>query len=318
MSFPAQVTRITKHAHPRYQLYQPGFNSDNGCWLQGAWVSVPKQDFEARKAGHEEMYGQLRALSAKQYYRDPEVPVEQMTKAQKQAWEHFSGDGHIYIQHANGQVGPANIGLGAGKITAESIQWLEQEGMKVLHTAKEPDGTVINQKEAYNIPEHLLTGSVEDPVDPWAKIVAQNKAAEQEMFGAYMEMGSEGSEEPDTMQPFMIQMAFTHLIMQEETIIQIEWGQSVGRPVAYADIDQERATYVEMRKKLKAKFGDQFDAQYEASRASHNSCARSNLGDSGVLYCFVLPMFQDDGTHETWGEKDVPWGSVGSESHPAA
>lgn len=48
---------------------------------------------------------------------------------------------------------------------------------------------------------------------------------------------------------------------------------------------------------------------YAAVKESHNSCARSNLDNSnGFLACYVLPQFKVDGTHEPWGDKDVPWG----------
>ena len=53
-----------------------------------------------------------------------------------------------------------------------------------------------------------------------------------------------------------------------------------------------------------------FQQYYQESLESHNSCERNNLDNSkGTFYCYVLPKFNEDGTHEPWGEKDVPWGN---------
>ena len=106
----------------------------------------------------------------------------------------------------------------------------------------------------------------------------------------------------------MAAMAFQSLISLEEGIVQAEWDVQRGRPDKYTDLPTERARYVEARKKLRAKFGEHFEAHYQARRESHNSCARANLGEHGSLYCFVLPVFYDDGGHEPWGARDVPWG----------
>ena len=148
MAFPKEVTRITAHKVPKYQLYQPGFNEGNGCWLEGAWVTVTPDKFF--KVAHEAMYGRVR--TAKQHYRDPAVLPENLTPAQRQAWEFYSGDGTIYCQGAEGGVGGVSAALAAGKIRKDSVDWLRNSGRKVLAIVKMPDGSVVDQQALYGIP----------------------------------------------------------------------------------------------------------------------------------------------------------------------
>lgn len=55
--------------------------------------------------------------------------------------------------------------------------------------------------------------------------------------------------------------------------------------------------------------GPDFDRLYEESRREHNDCARSNLKHSkGTMYTYVVPRFNDDGTHDPVGPRDFPWG----------
>jgi hypothetical protein len=84
---------VTKHKKPRYQLYQPGFNAGNSCWLEGEWLTVSREEFERRKITHTKMYGSFRGL--KQHHRDEPTPLDKLTVAQKQAYEFYSGD-HLF------------------------------------------------------------------------------------------------------------------------------------------------------------------------------------------------------------------------------
>lgn len=110
---------------------------------------------------------------------------------------------------------------------------------------------------------------------------------------------------------FSAMMAFHELVEQEEMIIRGEWDRDHGQEdeaIPY-EPEQERQLYVEMRGKLKPLAN--FDEWYNRSKNSHNECARANLDNSkGNLYCWVLPKFNDDGTHEPLGEHDGPWGTI--------
>ena len=324
MAFPKEVTRITKGGttpthKPKHQLYQPGFNEGNGCWLPGSWITIPEQYFAVRKVEHEAMYGKVRA--AKQHYRDPAGLPENMTQAQRQAWEHFSGQGTAYCRGEGGGVGPVYIELAAGNIRKDSVEWLKKTGRKVLQVVKMPDGTLSNQQEAFGIPDDVVEACLtpHEPPDPWKSIIEQNRAREDEMLDAFIgeppaDVGTSAGVF-GTVGDFMATMAFQSLISLEEGIIRAEWDEQRGMPDKYTDVAKERARYVEARKKLREKFGEHFDAHHEARRASHNECARANLGEHGAMYCFVLPVFYDDGTHEPVGPRDVPWG-VEKEASP--
>lgn len=315
MTFPKEITRITKGSttpthKPKHQLYQPGFNDGNGCWLEGSWITIPEQYFAARKVEHEAMYQGVR--SAKQHYRDPSVPPEKMTPAQRQAWQHYSGSGSIYGLSEHGETSSIGIELAGGKIREDSLKWLRDKKFKVIRATKmAAQDAPILRAEDFGIPDDLLMGG-QEPIDPYVDIVKQNRKRMNDMSDAYLEMSS--TETPIgegllSMAGMATQMAFHALIEQEETIIRAEWCLSLGKPEDYTDLAEEILRYVRMRSALKTKFGELFNTHYERVRATHNSCARSNLGESGVLFCFVLPVFHDDGTHEPWGARDVPWGS---------
>ena len=317
MSFPKEVTRITTHKKPKHQLYQPGFNDDNGCWLEGAWVTVTPAQYEARKTEHEAWYGKIR--SAKQHYRDPAVPFEKMTPAQKQAFSHFSGQGVVYCRGAEGGVGPVYIELTADKIRQDSVDWFKATGRKILKVVKMPDGTLVDQKVQFSVPDEVVEVEEGEAPDPWKEIVKQNKEREDQMMDAFLGGPPDGLGGLPGMDGFSMgdmvdQMAVHSLIRLEESIIRDEFSLSRGAPAhRYNDLDGDRTRYVSARQKVRAKFGDRFVALYKQAQDGHNECARINLDNSnGLLYCYVVPVFRDDGTHEPWGERDVPWAQEAS------
>jgi hypothetical protein len=99
---------------------------------------------------------------------------------------------------------------------------------------------------------------------------------------------------------FAAVMALQSLIMQEEKILRLE--------PKHEELQAERERYVGMRKVLKEKLGKDFDSFYGPVAQGHNDCARMNLDNSkGMIYCYVLPRFNDDGSHGPVGDKDYPW-----------
>lgn len=140
-------------------------------------------------------------------------------------------------------------------------------------------------------------------------IVAQNIKRDQAIAQAFVSM-VENEAQPMEVRQFSAVMAIQSLIEIEERIIRTEWYKSVGVNDSLVDPVADLADYVLLRKKASQALGSSFDEFYTKGKASHNECARANLGDHGKLYCFVLPVFYEDGTHEPWGEKDVPWGTV--------
>lgn len=312
MSFPKIVTRLTGHAKPRCQVYQPGFNPDNSCWLEGSWVTVPNEGWEVRKAAHEALYGNLRALAKDDHYRNPPTPIEALTPAQRQAFEHYCGNQHLDCRRHDGHIGPVSVEMAGGHINGQAIRWLRQKGYQVFRQVVQ-HGVIIDQTR-FEVPEDLLAPDTE-PVNTWDHVVRQNRAREKSMFdglvamvGTPQDRGVTFGDAPPV--SFAAAMAFQSLIMAEEGIIRAaHHEQKHGTPMPHHDLATERAEYAEKRRVLKATFSDEdFTKGYEQTRATHNTCARANLDNSdGHLYSYVLPKFNDDGTHEPWGDRDVPW-----------
>lgn len=322
MSWPKTVVRTTKHKNPRHQLYQPGFNEGNGCWLEGSWVTLPKDEWEARKDEHVRMYGDIRKMAKDQHYRDDGVPRDKMDEAQRQAWEHYSGSGHFDCRHVeSGHVGPVGVEMAGNRIQPKEAKWLLAEGWRILRFVKQPSGETADQTEGLEIPDELMAedgASAGEAVNTWQHVVDQNVQKMDDMFESALRTATGDDPVPPgqimgmDFRAFSTQMAFTSLVQQEESIIRMEWNEQQGEKDVFRTHQQEIDRYVEMRRKLKDACDEPavFDAWYEQARESHNSCARTNLDNTeGTLYSYVLPKFNDDGTHEPWGPRDVPWGN---------
>jgi hypothetical protein len=310
--------RKTQHAKPRYQLYQPGFNSMNGCWLDGTWITVPKDEWDRRKNDHDRMYSAARTKYASQHYRDAGVAPEAMTPAQRQAWERNAGNGRFDAVWPDGRIQPLELGLAANKISAVSERWLRNHGAKLLRWVVGPGRKKkpINQLTGFNIPDDLVSterGTTEnDPVDTWQHVVDQNVAGFDDMFEGCiqeLEKAADNGIQPST--GFAAQMAFQRIIELEEEIIRMEWNETRGEKDEFQTIPDETRRYVRLRARLRTALdAGSFKDWYEQARTTHNKCARTNLDNTeGRLYCFVLPKFYEDGSHDPWGPHDVPWGN---------
>lgn len=312
-----KLYRKTKHKRPRHQLYQPGFNADNGCWLEGAWITVPKDEWERRKAPHQAMYAEAASKMEAQHHADPAVDPEKMTPAQRQAWEFYAGSAMMSAIHeVSGHVGMVDVDLAGAALHPKCAEWLRAEGWKLVRFVTDPQGDTRDQTEGLDIPADLVakmgTKSGE-AVDTWRHVVEQNVANFDAMFESMVEV-IEGSVQGPAPPPGMAaMMAFHRLIEVEEAIVRMEWHVSRGEQAdPYQTIEGETARYVKLRRRLKKAVerdgDDSFEDLLDDHRAKHNECARTNLDNSdGRLFCYVLPKFHDDGTHEPWGERDVPW-----------
>ena len=304
MMFPKKFSRITKHKKPRYQLYQPGFNASNSCWLKGEWITLPEEEWRACREQHEELYACVVEESARQHHRNGPTDPEHMTPAQHQAWLSCSGNATIEGRHANGNVGPYGADFAGGRIHKRSIAHMRKIGWKAFRRCRlHPDGEIIDQQNL-GLPDDLLLDEDGAP-DVTSEIVEQNRQASADMFDACLDPddGSFGT--------FKAQMAIQYLLEIEEEIIQAEWDASRGKPDPYTDLGKSRQQYAEMRRKARQSLGGRFDELMAGVKESHNSCARANLDNSdGRLFAFVLPEFHDDGSHDPVGERDVPWNNA--------
>ena len=305
---PKKLTRKTKHKNPRCQLYQPGFNPGNSCWLEGQWLTVPAEGFDKRAEEHEKLYQGLASLMSKQHYRDPGIDPANMTPAQRQAWEHFCGTRTYEIRYESGEVGGVSMELAADKPIERSLDWLRTHKAKVIPKVLQPNGLDENGKpndplivdQTDGIPEDLLTDDAE-PVDVWKIVVKQNQNRSSEMSRAMAEIAI--TDDPTGL---AAGVAIQGLLDIEEGIIRMETRNGED---PYETLDELKERYRSLRSSLEGTFKDDFLKVYQSCRKTHNGCARTNLDNSnGFLACYVLPEFHSDGSHEPYGPRDVPWG----------
>jgi hypothetical protein len=309
MTIPKKLTRVTKAS--QYQFYQPGFNPGNSCWLTGGWVKVSKEVWDATREDHEKLYAGIRDL--KQHYRDPSTPIEKMSQAQKQAWEFFSGEIRVECL-VNGRVQGISVSMAGKCPKPRDLAWIRKNEYKILRTTQNPNGEVIQQLEGYDFPEDVISEALDEggkPIDTWARVIEQNRNRQRDFFKGNLSLLQGAVPEGSDLQNFAGMMALQQLIQTEEEIVRGEWYQQTGQRDIYArDEEALAAEYREMRAQLKTSISN-FEEAYENSRASHNHYARTNLDSSnGHLFCYVLPKFNEDGSHEPWGSQDVPWNSI--------
>jgi len=308
---PKALARITSHKKARYQLYQPGFNPANSCWLNGEWVTFSKIEWTKLKGAHMKLYAHVREALKKQHHRDKATPLKKLDPAQRQAYEFYSGD-HMLEGQRNGSVSPCRIRMGGNSPRPKDAEWLRREKFKFPRFIKNgPKAKSYDQLKGLNFPADLIEEN-KKAFDFVTAVVAKNRARTTDFFESSV-TAITSEPPPDApkgteYQGFAARMAFSLLIDQEETIIRTEWEKGRGEDWLETSLENERGIYVGMRAKLKASVAN-FDEFYQSVRESHNECARKNLGDHGLLFCFVLPKFNEDGTHEPWGERDVPWGN---------
>jgi len=304
MSIPKQFSRVTKN--DRYQIYQPGFNSSNSCWLAGAWVTLPKQEWGKIKDEHEKLYSTLDTKN--QSHHNGPTLLKDMSLAQKKAWEYFSCKNTFECYNENNKecvkFVAVNLAMSGRSISKKSLKWFKDEwlakGFKIIRFVSSY-GETSEQTKEFSIPEEILLDNKE-PIDTVKLTIEQNEAYSYSMAESILDRYVKGSDD------FITSMAIQILIDLEQEIIRSEWHKSKGKPDFYEDIKKSTERYVVLRKKAKEKLLDSFDSLYRQVKESHNSCERSNLDTSkGSLFCFVLPVFNDDGSHEPWGSKDVPW-----------
>jgi len=310
---PKEFARVTKTKKPQHQLYQPGFNPANGCWLDGEWVTYAKEEWEAKKEAHVAAYQGV--YQEARHYRDPAVPIDQLTPWQRQAYEHYAGQVTVYALDRHGNYGPIYVDMAGAAPNAKCLAWLRESGYRILPRRRNGyTGEITSQVAGYDFPADLLAPDVEPVPDPWEHIVKQNKARSRSYHMIGLGFTGEGSVTLGVMgnlASFGATMAVHGLVELEESIIRSEWNAVCGVVDPYADLEGDVAVYVKLRARAREVLKDQFDVLYQHRRQSHNECARKNLDKSeGRLFSFVLPVFNEDGTHEPWGERDVPWARV--------
>jgi hypothetical protein len=77
------------------------------------------------------------------------------------------------------------------------------------------------------------------------------------------------------------------------------------------ELEEEKAMFARQYKAVKAKFGESFEKAWKAVLEVDRECARAGLQGKGMSYYYVLPDFNEDGTHSPVDIKDGPWGQIG-------
>ena len=131
-----QLFRITNHNKPKYQLYQPGFNPSNSCWLSGDWITLSKNEWEKQKGKHCKLYANLQKDTAKQHHRDKPTKLKDMTPAQKQAYQYYSGDMVFDAIYENEYYGGVSLAMSGRSLKSSSELWLRKHKCKILKNIK--------------------------------------------------------------------------------------------------------------------------------------------------------------------------------------
>jgi len=294
--FPKIFANITKHNPPRYMLYQPGFNPSNSCWLTGRWTYVSKEDYERCADMQNKMYKNIKEESKKQNHRGKKIAIKNLNMAQKIAYNFYSGQTHFDC-FKNGRHTVIGVDLAGNSISEISLKWMRKNKYKIIEIIT-TYGKMRKQLKGYkNIPEDVIH-RCKIPIDTVRTTIDDNKQAMVENFNFFIAEGGALFES----------MAFHSIVQLEESIIRAEWDEKYETPKdMYDDRKKDKKEYIRQRKLLKEKYGKKFDKLYKESKDSHNKCAKANLKNSGnLLYSYVLPKFNEDGTHEPWSEKDVP------------
>jgi hypothetical protein len=111
---------------------------------------------------------------------------------------------------------------------------------------------------------------------------------------------------------FMRQMVAFLAYKAAEHVLRIEDGarrNPNGDPARHAkDVDLAKNQYVKALLNAKNTLGTDFDRLYEMVRQENNENSRVCLEQSnGMMYYYVVPKFNDDGTHDPLGPRDFPW-----------
>jgi len=282
--------------------------------LAGEWVRVPEEEFAQRAPEHEALYACVLADRTLQHHSGDGVSLEDMTPAQRQAWEFYSGNQDFYLvsgQNIQG-ISIRMAGLTPKEKDVEDVRkrWPHH---KLIPLELCPWNGVSDKRSEFDFPEDMWLDT-DNPIDPQSLIVAQNVQRQRDMWLAQLASSQQDGQVPGSIngasfQEFCTQAVFREVLGQEQTILREEWNRDNGLQDPYDDIDGNIAWYKTMREKLAEIWDEKLVEETLVEwRIPHNDMARGSLDQTnGSGWVFVLPKFNKDGTHPPLGPRDKPW-----------
>jgi hypothetical protein len=157
--------------------------------------------------------------------------------------------------------------------------------------------------------------SVPKRKDLGAVIRDEYLAQERQTYDGFNEMVAMGGPDAAFLRPIV---AYS-VVSAAEQVLSIEDAfrlTPARRKRIEEDLKLVRKHYTRTLTEARKTLGAAFNRLYETQRREHNEAARMNLNSSnGMLYCYVVPKFNDDGTHEPLGPRDFPWGQTQTVTH---
>ena len=286
--------RVTKNG--RHQIYQRGFNNSNSCWLDGKWIDLPKAEWETIKDEHHKMYNEIDYSGC--HYRNEGTKLEDMTKAQRKAWEYYSGSisFHLYNEKNKKCVKHQAVccSMAGNTLSKKDIEWFKRDYIKngfLIIRYITNYGRIIEQTKDLFIPDEMLLNNTEETaIDTNRLVINQNVDRD------YHSMKEIFSNCPDDPNDFMLIMGVTQLVLLEESIIRAYWNDKMGKPDFYDNPERDKNRYAELRGVTEERLKNSFLKVYESHKKSHNEYSRTNLDNSnGFLACYVIPKFNKEG-----------------------
>lgn len=115
------------------ELYQPGFDPRRSFWLDGSWIKVPNEGFFELAAKHAALYADLDFELENQWFHSAPTERQNMTEAQRQAFEHYSGLRWVQVLlTSGGVVGTCRLPCAGDKAHKSAPALLKKRGGKVI------------------------------------------------------------------------------------------------------------------------------------------------------------------------------------------
>ena len=212
------LIKVTKHAKPRRMLRRIGYTLE--AWVEDGWDTFHGTDaeWEAAKANHIRLFQHI-TLYAKQ----PNT-VDNLTEAQRVAYNTFAGNMELGVVDAEGKIGALySVHREGDNIRQKDLDALQAAGWFVIPVVTNHyTGVATDIAQEYHIPETYLHPS-QTPIDPWVKIYETSLRNDYEDVQSFLDeyVGDNGN-------TMMAEMAIYHICFLEDSLQQAEEGDTLA------------------------------------------------------------------------------------------